>query len=108
MRDGQPWQCGQTAANMLADKIGNQTVTCTTKDKDRYGRIVAVCFAGGVDLNGWIVSEGMAVAYRKYSQDYIGQEATAKKANKGLWGSQFEMPWDWRHERKKQGSKLVF
>lgn len=99
-RDGRPWKCGQEAANKLAEKIGKQTVTCASKDKDKYGRIVAVCSASATDLNGWLVSEGAAVAYRKYSQDYIGQETTAKGSRKGIWDSEFEMPWDWRRTKK--------
>jgi endonuclease YncB( thermonuclease family) len=97
--DGEPWRCGKDAAFKLADKIGKQTVTCEQKDVDRYGRVVAVCSAGGEDLNGWMVSEGLAVAYRQYSKDYVGQEEQAKTAGIGVWGSEFEMPWDYRKKK---------
>ena len=38
------WQCGQKAAFALADRIGRQTtVRCEGNERDRYGRLLAVC-----------------------------------------------------------------
>jgi endonuclease YncB( thermonuclease family) len=93
---GKTVRCGQQAALKLAEKIGQQTVSCEQKDIDRYGRIVAVCRAGALDLNGWLVSEGLALAYRAYSADYVGQEQDAKLHKRYLWGMEFVAPWDWR------------
>src|SRR5262245_22562373 len=72
--DQQTYRCGQQAALALADEIGQQTVICEKHDVDRYGRIVAVCRAGGEDLNAWMVSQGWALAYRHYSTAYVSQE----------------------------------
>ena len=58
------YRCGQRAALALANKIGRGTVSCTPKDRDRYGRVVAVCYSRGEDLNAWMVSQGWALAYR--------------------------------------------
>lgn len=99
MVNGRPWRCGQEASLKLSDKIGKTTVSCDSRDTDRYGRVVAVCVAADVDLNAWLVNEGLAVAYRKYSSDYIGQELEAKANNRGIWASEFEMPWDWRKKK---------
>jgi endonuclease YncB( thermonuclease family) len=49
--DGAVWRCGQTAAMALAEHIGAATVSCIGNDHDRYGRRMAVCHAGGEDLN---------------------------------------------------------
>jgi len=100
MLDGKPWRCGAEAANRLSEKIGQQTVTCNERDKDRYGRVVSVCSAGGQDLNAWMVAEGLAVAYRKYSSDYAGEHNEAMAARRGVWASEFDMPWDWRKGNK--------
>ena len=43
---GERWRCGQQASFALADQIGRATVSCQPRDRDRYGRIVAVCFKG--------------------------------------------------------------
>lgn len=94
--DGREYRCGPQAALALADKIGSSTVTCQQRDVDRYQRIVAQCSAGGVDLNGWLVQQGYALAYRQYGTDYVGQEDEARKAKRGLWAGSFTPPWDWR------------
>ena len=98
--DGKPWRCGAEAANRISETIGRKTVLCDWRDKDRYGRVVAVCSVDGKDLNAWMVSEGLAVAYRKYSADYVGQEDEAKVGRRGVWASEFDMPWDWRKTKK--------
>jgi endonuclease YncB( thermonuclease family) len=72
---GQQWRCGQQAALALSDRIGRRRVSCmVTRDVDRYDRAVAVCWNDGEDLNRWLVSEGWAVAYRRFSRDYIAEE----------------------------------
>jgi endonuclease YncB( thermonuclease family) len=93
---GQQWRCGQQAALALSDRIGRRSVSCVTRDIDRYGRTIAVCSQDGVDLNRWMVSEGWAVAYRQFSRDYVAVEAEARRAGRNIWSGSFVMPWDWR------------
>ncbi len=76
--DGKPWQCGKDAANALADKIARRPVTCEDLGRDRYKRTIARCVVGGEDLGEWMVSQGLALAYRRYSLDYVEQEADAQ------------------------------
>ena len=75
-------------------------MTCKPKDTDRYGRIVAVCYMaeGQIDINGLMVEQGWALAYRKYSEDYVGQEAKAKALGQGIWRGEFMEPWEWRRK----------
>ena len=93
---GRVYRCGALSANKLSEKIGVRNVTCLEKDRDRYGRIVAVCGAGGEDLNAWMVSQGLAVAYRQYSRDYIALEERAKRFKRGLWAGTFQLPSEYR------------
>ena len=93
---GQDWRCGQQAALALSDQIGRRSVSCVTRDIDRYGRTIAVCSQDGVDLNAWMVREGWAVAYRRYSRDYVAVEDDARRAGRNIWSGTFVMPWDWR------------
>lgn len=97
---GKDYRCGQTAALALADKIGAATIACTPITTDRYGRTVAVCSLGDLDLNGWLVEQGYGLAYRKYSTAYVRQEDTARAAGRGLWAGTFTAPWEWRHGRR--------
>jgi len=96
---GKAYRCGQQAANALADKIRGHTVECRQRDTDRYGRVVAVCIIDGEDVNGWMVAEGWALAYRQYSSDYVDHERRAANSKRGMWRGEFEQPWEWRHAR---------
>lgn len=96
LAQGQKYRCGQQAANALSDKIGSRTVSCEPRGEDRYHRTLAVCRAGGVDLNGWLVAQGWALAYRRYSARYIPQENSARASGLGVWQGEFVEPWDWR------------
>jgi endonuclease YncB( thermonuclease family) len=97
--DGVTWRCGQQAALALSDRIGRSTVRCDPRDRDRYGRIIAICFKDTEDLNRWMVASGWAVAYRKYSLDYVADEERAHADKVGIWSGTFVMPWDWRAHR---------
>ncbi len=97
------WPCGTNATLALSGMIGTNLVACRERDRDRDGRIVAVCNIAGVqgpDVNAMMVSEGWAVAYRRFSTDYVLHEDAAKKARRGLWRGEFQMPWDWRSARR--------
>ncbi len=99
-RDSKPWRCGEAATKALAGKIGRHAVRCEERGRGRYGRTVAVCYAGGEDLGAWMVAQGLALAYRRYSMDYVDQEAEARAARRGIWGTTFEKPWEWRKRQR--------
>lgn len=96
---GKPYRCGQKAALALSDRIGRRTVSCEPRDLDRYKRVVAVCSIDATDLNAWLVSQGLAVAYRRYSHDYTAQEDAARAAGRGVWAGRFVMPAEWRRTK---------
>jgi endonuclease YncB( thermonuclease family) len=96
------WRCGQAAAMALDDFIGGKTVTCEQKGKDRYRRIVAVCSAAGQDINAWLVENGWALAYERYSKAYVEHQKRAKTAQAGIWKSRFQKPWEWRKQKRKK------
>jgi endonuclease YncB( thermonuclease family) len=97
---GERWRCGRQASLALADHIGRATVRCEPRDIDRYGRVVAVCFAHDEDLDRWMVLNGWAVAFRRYSLDYIADEDAARRSRINIWSGDFDMPWDWRAQRR--------
>lgn len=102
--NGKQWRCGQQAALALSKRIGRQTATCDGRGEDSYGRTIAVCSVGGIDLNRWLVAEGWAVAYRRYSLDYVVAETEARTQNVGIWSGSFDMPWDFRKQRWAEAS----
>ena len=102
---GARWPCGRKAAQALRGLIDGRTVACEELDKDAYGRVVATCRSDGVDIGAWLVENGWALAYRRHSQAYVGEESLAKSARRGVWRGEFDAPWNWRQaERQRQGS----
>lgn len=97
--NGSTWRCGQQAALQLSNFIGRAPLRCLPRGHDRYRRVVAICFKGSEDINRWLVANGWAVAYRRYSQDYVADEERAHSAGLGIWSGKFEMPWIWRAMR---------
>ncbi len=73
---------------------------CQEQDRDRYGRIVAVCVAQGVDLSRWLVANGLALAYRRFSQEYADEEGAAQASRLGIWRGEFVPPWEWRRGKR--------
>ena len=91
---------GAQAADALRRLIGNARPNCVEIDRDRYGRMVALCSVGGTDLSLSMVRAGHAVAWCSYLQrqrpellaQFRAAEAGARQARIGIWRSNFA-PW---------------
>ena len=92
------YMCGEVSTQKLINKINNQKLNCNIIDFDRYKRLIGECFKRNINLNSWMVSNGYAVAYRKYSKKYVSDEINAKNNKLGIWQGKFEMPWDYRRK----------
>jgi endonuclease YncB( thermonuclease family) len=91
------YNCGKESTDALAKKIDGKSILCKAQDRlDRYNRYIGVCFLKELNLNKWMVRNGYAVAYRRYSKDYIEDEKYAKKNKLGLWSGNFISPDKWR------------
>jgi endonuclease YncB( thermonuclease family) len=88
---GQKWRCDQRAALAPQDLIGERAINCDERDVDRYGRIIGRCLVGGLDTNEWLVTQGLALAYRRYSHDYVATEDQAREAGVGMWAATLEL-----------------
>ena len=104
---GQPWDCGREATLALERRIGPDPVACEERDRDRYGRVVAVCRLDGRDVNAWMVAQGWALAYRRYSMDYVDEEGEARAAKRGVWRGELVAPWDWRRGVRREENRLA-
>ena len=93
------YPCGKISTQKLQKKINNKVITCKILDIDRYKRLIGECYKRNLNLNSWLVSNGYAVAYRKYSKKYISNEINAKNEKKGIWQGKFEMPWEFRRKK---------
>ena len=86
------YPCGRDARDALRRLIGGRAVTCEGWERDRYGRLLAFCKAGAVDLNRALVEQGWAVAFG----DFQAEEFAARQAARGLWAGDFDRPRQWR------------
>jgi endonuclease YncB( thermonuclease family) len=91
------WSCGNEATKQLSDHIAGRPIACTPTGQDAYHRTLAICHLGAEDLNAWMVRQGWALAFVKYSNLYVHDEEIARNAQSGLWSGAFIAPWDWRH-----------
>lgn len=92
------YMCGEVSTQKLIKKINKQKLNCNILDVDRYKRLIGECFKRNINLNSWMVSNGYAVAYRKYSKKYVSDEINAKNNKLGIWQGKFQMPWDYRRK----------
>jgi len=99
-RAGITWRCGYKATETLRNWTYTKEVRCIGDTKDRYGRLIANCFVDGYNVNARLVYEGLALAYRKYSKQYVPEEDKARAAKRGMWAGEFVAPWDWRKGKR--------
>ena len=82
--DGERWRCGQKATAARAGFVGSSPVRCEGQGTDRYGRTIATCDVRGDDIEAWMVLNGWALAYRRYSRDDVDEEMVARDAQAGI------------------------
>ena len=99
---GENYDCGKRATDWLSKhvKIGDR-LSCDLLDIDKYRRLIVRCFKNGKDINQAMVRTGWAVAYRRYSDEYLKAETEAKSNHNGLWQGLFMHPEVWRRQKKK-------
>jgi endonuclease YncB( thermonuclease family) len=96
-RDGRAWECGSESAYQLSKLVNGKHVNCSSMGADTFGRTLARCRVGEIDLNRTMVATGYALAYRRYSTDYVSAEDSARLARRGIWIGTFELPSQVRH-----------
>ncbi|WP_181700200.1 thermonuclease family protein [Chthonobacter albigriseus] len=96
---GGRWPCGREAIRALERLAGAGPLSCTPLGKDAYDRTLAVCRSSGKDVNGAMVSSGLAWAFRKYAKDYVKAEEAAHAAGRGIWQAETEPAWTYRESR---------
>ena len=93
---GREWPCGKRARRRLFELLRGREIEVHVHSVDRYGRLLATCYAGGRNVNETLVREGLAVTY--YSDCYEEVQREARKARRGIWRGQFQHPAVWRRQ----------
>ncbi|WBV42111.1 thermonuclease family protein [Pseudoroseomonas cervicalis] len=90
---GVGFDCGGAAAQALAQLVQNRDLNCRVQGRDRFGRALGVCQAGGMETNAALVASGWALAEGGALQ---AEEQAARGAGRGLWSHRDGAPESWR------------
>jgi endonuclease YncB( thermonuclease family) len=95
--DSLQYRCGAKAANDLDAFIARRPVNCVPITLDRYGRTVASCAVDRTDLAEWLVGNGLAIDWPKYSKGKFDPiQRKAEHAGRGMWAGSYVEPWLYR------------
>jgi len=100
IKEDTKWPCGLESKKALIEYTKNKIISCISNKKDRYNRFIAKCYKEKQDIQKWLVKNGWALAYRKYSLEYINDENFAQNNNLGIWQGKFLKPHKWRRINK--------
>ena len=80
----------------LKEKIGNNIIICIREPKlDPWGRTIAECFIGSESISSFMVRNGYACDYVKYSKKkYAKEQEHAKSKKLGIWKMNFDISWE--------------
>jgi endonuclease YncB( thermonuclease family) len=92
---GRWFDCGAAAAEALSRLVNGRSVVCLVSGRDRFGRGLGQCSAGGAELNAGLVAAGWALA-AEGDAAIQALEAEARRAARGLWAGGFTRPDEWR------------
>ena len=96
----QPWPCGVVAVSWMVTATLNKWVTCAEIRMRDAERLVRCATAEHADLAADMIKEGIAVTppdlEDRQIKAYLSAELEARKAYRGIWGSEFQMPWTFR------------
>jgi endonuclease YncB( thermonuclease family) len=84
---GSATSCADVTREVLSERLAKSaSVTCRLPPHVRSDEPARICLDGsGVDIAGYLVAEGLALADPRQARDYVGAEGIAKSYRKGLW-----------------------
>ena len=90
------YDCGKEAASALSQWLTElQPVRCEPRGNDNSGNTIAICYTStGDDIAGWMVRNGYAIDWPKYSNGFYGVSEKQAQSNKsGVWQHNEAAPW---------------
>ncbi|MEO0672498.1 MAG: thermonuclease family protein [Pseudomonadota bacterium] len=90
---------GRDASAHLRRLTAGKSVRCYGTKRDGFGRLIAICRVGDLDLNRAMVGSGLAWAYRRYATTYVADEREARSGRRGVWAMACTTPEAFRRQR---------
>ncbi len=91
------------ARRVTRKMLGRGSIRVEEVGQDRYGRRLAWVYLDSLCLNRYLVAEGLAWHFTRYSDDpaLARLERIARKAERGLWSQSDPVPpWEFRNRKK--------
>ena len=88
--DGSSWPCGKWSTRTARDRFGGQVLACEDLGERTWGRVVARCTKGDIDVAAAMVAQGAARACPRFalqhahSRGYMEIERTARADRRGI------------------------
>ena len=99
---------GNESKQALEKLVSGKTLEIEEKNRDRYGRTVAVVYADGKNVNEEMVKNGNAWWYQEYAKkdmQFEKYQENAKQKKLGLFSRKgYTEPWNYRKEKKAAAS----
>lgn len=95
------WACGSEAASNMRALVNGRSLRCSAVDRDVYGRTVAICHLGAIDIGSEMVKRGLATVLPNGVSRYGAVEAASRANRTGIWASSFEKPSDYRASHRR-------
>ncbi len=95
------WACGSDAASNLRGLVNGRSLQCSAVDRDVYGRTVAICHLGAMDIGSEMVRRGLATVLPNGASRYGDLEAASRAKRIGIWASTFEKPSEYRASHRR-------
>lgn len=99
---------GSESRQALEKLVAGKNLSVEVKNKDRYGRTVAIIYADGKNVNEEMVKMGNAWWYQEYAKkdaQFEEYQENAKQKKLGLFSRKgYTEPWNYRKEKKAAAS----
>ena len=76
------YSCGLNSTKALVQFIKKnryKSIKCSHYEIDKYGRFIGECWIGEISINSWLVKNGLALAYLRYSDKFFLTKKKLKK-----------------------------
>ena len=97
---GRDWRCGASARRALARHLAGRVTRCVTRRAPGTRGVVGACTVDDESIAQWLVENGWALVRQGAARALRRDEERARTAGRGMWRSEFVVPWRWRRGRR--------
>ena len=74
-------ECRDRSSDALHERVGGKQISCSKVGRDRFGRVLGICYHDGVELNMWLIENCLAGSPRnkKHRQERYERAIAARR-----------------------------